>query len=328
MESKTVSVIIPVYNVEQYLARCIDSILCQTYPNLQILLVDDGSPDGSGAICDDYAARDSRIQVIHKPNGGLSSARNAGIEAATGDYLSFIDSDDWIHPDTYRHLLELMEKMDASIACMGNLDVSERTGKITPALCPEKEECITGEELVRRMFRWQGIDCAACDKVFRRELFAQVRFPLHVVAEDTAILYRVALCASRVAMCNQPYYYYYHRYSSISYNAVSDKSFHYSQHTGKILEHISKDYPSLLPEAKNLRVRSLAYNLLILDLAGEEARQTYREVYRASRKELRAYLPFMWHCGFFTKKELATNTLLALGCYRPLRKLYHGAKKA
>lgn len=326
MEAKTVSVIIPVYNVEQYLARCVDSILCQTYSKLEILLVDDGSPDGSGAICDAYAAKDARVRVIHKPNGGLSSARNAGIDASHGDYLSFIDSDDWIHPDTYRHLLDLMERMDASIACMGNLDVSERTGKITPALCPQKEECITGEELVRRMFRWQGIDCAACDKVFRAELFADIRFPMNVVAEDTAIMYQVALKAPRAAMCDQPFYYYYHRYSSISYNAVSPKSFHYSQHTQKILAHIEKDYPGLLPEAKYLRTRSLAYNLLTLDLAGAEERKTYRNEYTASRKALWRYLPFMWRCGFFTKKELATNTLLALGLYRPLRPLVHRKK--
>ena len=100
-QNPRISVIVPVYNVEQYLPRCVESILAQTYENLEILLVDDGAKDGSGAICDAYARQDERVKVIHKENGGLSSARNAGIDASTGEYLSFVDSDDWIEPDMY-----------------------------------------------------------------------------------------------------------------------------------------------------------------------------------------------------------------------------------
>lgn len=100
-QSPRISVIVPVYNVEQYLPRCVESILAQTYENLEILLVEDGTKDNSGAICDAYARQDARVKAIHKENGGLSSARNAGIDAATGDYLSFVDSDDWIEPDMY-----------------------------------------------------------------------------------------------------------------------------------------------------------------------------------------------------------------------------------
>ena len=100
-----ISVIVPVYKVERYLCRCVDSIIAQTYTNLQIILVDDGSPDGSGAICDDYAAKDSRITVIHKKNGGLSDARNAGLVAACGSYIGFVDSDDYIEPEMFEELL-------------------------------------------------------------------------------------------------------------------------------------------------------------------------------------------------------------------------------
>ncbi len=105
-----VSVIIPVYNVEKYLARCVDSVLAQTYPNVEIILVDDGSPDSSGAICDEYAALHENVQVVHKKNGGLASARNAGMRVATGEYLFFIDSDDWIDPETLQELVEIGEK--------------------------------------------------------------------------------------------------------------------------------------------------------------------------------------------------------------------------
>ena len=113
---KKISVIVPIYNVEQYLYQCIDSIIAQTYTNLEIILVDDGSTDSSGEICDKYASVDCRIVVIHKKNGGLSEARNAGINVATGDYIGFVDSDDYIFPDTYRGMIEACENNNCEIA--------------------------------------------------------------------------------------------------------------------------------------------------------------------------------------------------------------------
>ena len=118
-QNPRISVIVPVYNVEQYLPRCVESILAQTYENLEILLVDDGTKDNSGAICDAYARQDARVKAIHKKNGGLSSARNAGIDAATGEYLSFVDSDDWIEPDMYEKMMALMEKYGVRLVCAG-----------------------------------------------------------------------------------------------------------------------------------------------------------------------------------------------------------------
>lgn len=318
-----ISVIVPVYNVEKYLERCVDSIRTQTYSNLEIILVDDGSPDGSGAICDAYAAKDSRVRVIHKENGGLSSARNAGMDMAAGEYLSFIDSDDWIHPDTYAHLMELLKKYDASIACMGNMDVSEKTGEQKLALCPKKEECISGEELVQRMFLWQGIDCAACDKVFRSELFRDIRFPLGKTCEDIAIMYRVVLPAQRVVMCDKPYYYYFHRPGSISYSGISDKSFHFMEHTGEILKTVCRDYPNLETCARYLRIRSLIHSVQITDLASPEDRRKYRTVCAAARKELRHNISFILQSGLFSRKEILTNVLMAMDLYRAFRRVYH-----
>ena len=111
-----ISIIIPVYKTEPYLRKCVDSVLAQTYTNLEVILVDDGSPDDCGKICDEYAAKDSRVKVIHKENGGLSSARNCGLDVATGKYIGFVDSDDWIDPDMYETLLGLLLRYDADIA--------------------------------------------------------------------------------------------------------------------------------------------------------------------------------------------------------------------
>lgn len=121
--SDLVSVIVPVYNVEKYLARCLDSIINQTYTNLEIILVDDGSKDSSGQICDEYAAKDQRIKVIHKQNGGLSSARNAGLDIASGSYIEFVDSDDWIDKDTVKENLELIINENSNVVFFNHYQV-------------------------------------------------------------------------------------------------------------------------------------------------------------------------------------------------------------
>lgn len=117
MKEDLISIIVPVYKVENYLSKCLDSMICQTYKNIEIILVDDGSPDNSGKICDDYAKKDSRIKVIHKENGGLSDARNAGLKIATGKYIGFVDSDDYISVEMYEKLYNQAKKEDADIAC-------------------------------------------------------------------------------------------------------------------------------------------------------------------------------------------------------------------
>ena len=124
-----ISVIVPVYKVEDYLGRCVDSLLNQTYENLEIILVDDGSPDGSGKICDAYAERDGRVRVIHKENGGLSSARNAGLDIAGGEYVGFVDSDDWMDEHTYEWFMDMMLQEDLKLVCAGRYDYSSWTGE-------------------------------------------------------------------------------------------------------------------------------------------------------------------------------------------------------
>ena len=321
-----ITVIVPVYNVEAYLPRCVESILAQTYRNLEIILVEDGTKDNSGAICDAYARQDARVRVIHKENGGLSSARNAGIDAAAGEYLSFVDSDDWIEPDMYEKMMALMKKYAVSLVCAGRWDVSSEAGEKRLGLCPPREEVISGEELVRRIFHWENVDSAAWDKLYHRSLFDSVRYPLGVICEDVPTTYRIALDAGQAAMLPAPVYNYFHRPGSITTAAVSEKTFHFSRHTGEIYPYIREHYPQIADAARYLRVRSLAYNILTLELAGEDARKTFAEEYRLSRKELRRHTGFLLASPLFGKQERATDLLLAAGLYRPLRKVYHGVR--
>lgn len=322
-QTALISVIVPIYKVEAYLPKCVDSLLNQTYRNLEIVLVDDGSPDGCGAICDDYAAKDSRIRVIHKQNGGLSSARNAGIDMAKGDYIAFVDSDDWLEPDAYESMLDAALRHDAPMVCAGRYDVDGSTGEREVGLCPEKEETITGKELVGRIFLWDHLDSAAWDKLYTRDLFREIRYPLGKIVEDVPTTYRIALKAGKVVMLNKPVYNYLHRPNSITTASVSEKTFHFSQHTARVYADICTSVPELEPQARYLRVRSLVYSVQTLELADSATREKFSDQYWESRNELKQHLQFILKSPYFTRRERLDDTLLALGLYRNLRKVYY-----
>lgn len=321
---RKLSVIVPVYNVEQYLSRCVDSILGQSFSDLEVILVNDGSRDGSGGICDSYARRDPRVRVIHKENGGLSSARNVGIDAAEGEYLAFVDSDDWIEQDCYETMLALTEKYGADLVCAGRYDVDGGTGEKKVGLCPQKEECVSPEELVGRIFLWDGCDSSACDKLYHRTLLETFRYPEGKVCEDVPTTYRIVLKARKAVLCDRPFYNYYHRPDSITTDTViSEKTFHFSRHTAQIYPDIRDNYPQLQSQAAYLRVRSLSHILLLLEQAGEDVREKFREEYREARRDLRGFAGFILTSPYFGGKERVTDLLLILGIYRQLRPIFH-----
>ena len=325
-QEKLLSVIIPVYNVEEYLAKCLDSILGQTYRNLEVILVNDGSKDGSGKICDIYAQKDSRIRVIHKENGGLSSARNAGMDAATGEYITFVDSDDWLEADGYAHLMNLMERYQVKLVCGGNYDVDGGTGTRTLGVCPSREEVVTAEEFVGRMFLWQGCDSSACDKIYHKSLLENFRYPEGRVCEDVAVTYKIVLGTDRAAFSDRPFYNYYHRPGSITISTareISEKTFHFSQHTEQIYAYIKEHHPAIEPQARYIRVKSLSHILLLLEQKDADVRQKFASEYCHAKKELRKHTGFILKSDRFGKKEKITDILLNLNLYRVLRPVFH-----
>lgn len=328
MEAKTlISVIVPVYKVEPYLRKCVESIQAQTHRNLEIILVDDGSPDTCGTICDELAAQDSRIQVIHKENGGLSSARNAGLEIARGEYIGFVDSDDWLEPETYEWLLDLALSEDVKLVCAGRYDCTSWSGTRQVGLCPTTREVISGEELARRIFRWEHVDSAAWDKLYHRSLFREIRYPLGVVSEDVPTTYRIALEAGRVGMLDKPVYNYFHRPGSITTASFSPKALQPSGHTERVLAHIRLEYPVLSDSATYFHLRHLGYVCQTMEIAGPEVMAEYRQAYREKRRQLRAFLPFILTSKLINRQERLTWLTICLGCYGPLRKIYHVGRK-
>lgn len=217
--NELITVVVPVYQVEKYLQRCIDSIINQTYQNLEIILVDDGSKDNSPFICDNNADTDKRIHVIHKENGGLSSARNAGIEIATGEYIIFIDSDDVIHSGMIEELYHLLKDTDSDIAVC-DYKRFRREEELKEIIQPERvTQVYNREEALREIYGSESVKyVVAWNKLYARELFANVRYKVGKLNEDEFTTYKLFAKASRIASTNQIYYYYFNNGSSITTN--------------------------------------------------------------------------------------------------------------
>ena len=209
-----ISVIIPVYNVENYIRRCLDTVTGQTYKNLEIILIDDGSTDGSGAICDEYAAADGRILVIHKENGGVSSARNAGIERSSGDYIGFVDSDDYIDEDMYEYLYEIISAGDADAARCGVYDCFAE--KVYTGNHPDFYELTDNVNALRMMMAAEVSSMQMYNWLFRAAICKKVRFQEYDLGEDAMFVVDVMKYARKVVTTDKPKYYYYHRPNSLT----------------------------------------------------------------------------------------------------------------
>ena len=210
-----ITIIVPVYKVEPYLHRCVDSILAQSFPDFELILVDDGSPDNCGAICDDYAAKDRRVHVIHQQNGGLSAARNAGIDWAFANsdsqWLTFVDSDDWIHPDYLKTLLQAVEESNTELSICGFV---RTTGPV--------ENRIPEQEFQIKLWAPEDFWCenhvnaaVAWGKLYQKSLFKTLRYPVGRIHEDEFTTYQILFSLSRFAVVAAPLYRYYQNAAGI-----------------------------------------------------------------------------------------------------------------
>lgn len=223
-EEKLISVIVPVYNVKDYIKKCVQSIIEQSYKNLEIILVDDGSTDGSAQICDEIGKIDDRIVVLHKKNGGLSDARNYGIDHSQGEFLSFIDSDDYIHPDMYKNMLNRMH-IDNSNLCLCNYMKVDENGEKTRGNYSNfnvKDSIISDKDMIKGL---ESSDIVyfviACNKLYRKSLFENVRYPAGKIHEDEYVAHLIAHNARMISCISEPYYFYLQRTDSITHGESS-----------------------------------------------------------------------------------------------------------
>lgn len=224
---KTISVIVPVYNIEKYIGQCIESIIRQTYNKLQIILVDDGSTDSSGKICDIYERKDERITVIHQKNGGLSVARNVGLAAAEGELIGFVDGDDIIHPQMYQHLLTSMEKNGAQIVECCVCDMSESRDVDFSDKKYGSEEIYSGEEALRKLLsinkREKCPRYAVWSKLYTKKIIGCEKFPEGFIHEDYCYDVKIFLKAERYVILKEELYFYRKREESITTSAFSNR---------------------------------------------------------------------------------------------------------
>ncbi len=213
------SIIVPVYNVELYLPICLDSLINQTLEEIEIILVNDGSTDNSLSIINDYASKYSNIKIINKENGGLSDARNAGLKEAKGEYLAFVDSDDWIKKDMLKDLYLLAKKHSAEIAfcSLQNINEKGKVCKLLPQLPQLPEKIILNKDFTI----FGEMSCFACNKIFRKDLFEGIEFPKGLHFEDIATIPRLVLRTNTIAKTNNYYYQYFVRTGSITRNYTS-----------------------------------------------------------------------------------------------------------
>ncbi len=222
-----ISVIVPVYKVEQYLRKCVDSIIKQTYSNLEIILIDDGSPDNCPIICDEYAMKDNRVVVIHKKNGGLSDARNVGIAKSTGKYITFVDSDDYIASDYIEYLYKLILSANGDVSIVLPQIFYDNQEQVAISNKKESIRIYDSKSALLTMLYQKKFDTSAWGKLYSKKIFEDVVFPVGNIYEDISTIYKTLLKSKVIVYSNQKKYYYLKRNDSIMGRSFKEKDMDY-----------------------------------------------------------------------------------------------------
>ena len=308
-----ISIIVPVYNVEKLLSKCVDSILNQNFKDFELLLIDDGSKDKSGLICEEYAKKDSRISVYHKTNGGLSSARNYGIEHALGEFITFIDSDDYVDKSMLEILYNNMIENDVDLSITGVRDIYD--GKTSIDVDREKL-LLNSEETLKFMLMGKKINVYAVSKLYKRSIFESIKYPLGKAYEDSYIIVDILKKCSSVFIDTIPQYNYYHRTDSITTLSYSARDLDYIEAWTLNFEKIKSAFPNL----EDLGLRRVCFSyFFVLDkilLANKERETT-------NTKDIVNFLKenstFILNTPYFSKKRKIALRLLKidLKLYKP-----------
>lgn len=303
MNKNKISIIVPVYNIAKYLHNCLNSILVQTHKNIEVILVNDGSIDDSGKICDDYAKQDNRLVVIHKKNGGVSSARNAGLDMASGDYIGFVDGDDTIDDDMFELLLKNALGYQADISGCGY--VMHQGEKQLLRYGTNQTLVYKQQEGLKEFIHGRIIEPALWNKLYKKELFNEQRLNEEIhINEDFLLnyyLYKTAVCSVFEDVCK---YHYIKRESSASRSGLSDKQFELLQ-VSKIIISDNKNDPTILPYCIHKHVRS-CFSLLnqIINT------KTYIHQYEPLRKEILRYKIEIFYSGLFNFQYKISTVVL------------------
>lgn len=287
-----VSIIIPVYNTDAYLRRCIDSITGLQEQDWELLLIDDESTDDSGSICDEYARRDDRIRVVHQKNSGPAAARQAGVELARGEWIMFVDSDDWLDEKILTVLEENQRESDANIVCCTFVNVDEKGKKAhLPYFKEEYIDCYTAEDCMLHMHRTRYLTGSPCTKLFRRSLFAGIDFCRDVtIGEDYSMIVQLARKAQRVRLLKQELYYRFVRRGSISHMGYSERHKNAFDNYMRVRRELTADYPDLRKDIIGFHTE---YEMAVITAMCRNKNYD-REVIRKLKCDLRENMCLTW----------------------------------
>ena len=241
-----ISVIVPIYNVEKYIRKCVDSILKQTYKNIEVILVDDGSKDECGKIIDEYKKIDGRIKVIHKKNGGLSDARNCGMQYATGKFLLFIDSDDWIDREMVKKLYDNIKKYNADISICEFIEEDEEGKELSKKKYDEKILLFTSKEAIKELIVQKNITNHAWNKLYKKEIFDNIEYPKGQLMEDVSTTYKLIENSKQIVYQNIALYHYIQRNKSILGNITPKRINDQEKAFFERNKYLEKKYPEYL----------------------------------------------------------------------------------
>lgn len=305
-----ISIIVPVYNVEKYLKKCVDSILNQTFQDFELILVDDGSPDNSGYICDQYAEEDPRIRVIHKENGGLSSARNVGIDISRGKFLSFIDSDDYIDSDMIKILYNDIIENETDISVVGYYDEYGKNIKNSKKNRNEKE-ILSNRQAIEKILEGKTLTANVWNKLYKSELFETIRFVDNVIAEDAFIIIDLLLLCRNISVNKNFKYHYVHREESITTKGYSNKDLDTITAWEYNLSLLSDKLPSLVEQAFS---RVCWANFFVLDKLSLKKIKNEEELilYKNIKKFLLENMKHILKSGSFTNNRKISLLVLFL----------------
>ncbi len=297
-ENNLISVIVPVFNVEDYIERCIKSILNQTYNNLEIILVDDGSTDKSGEICDLYKEKDNRIKVIHNKNSGPSVARNCGLSIAKGKYIGFVDSDDFIALDMYETLYHYM-KEDADVVCCATLSITNHNKEVRYK--SKGVVSYTKLEGIKELLKTEHICFSACDKLFRRNLLENIRFPRGRQSEDLPFIYQVFKKSNKIVNIGKVKYFYFYRPDSRSNADFDIRRLDYIYFSQYIYHDIQRSYPQLSKVAERRYILDLYW--IIVQIKNLSKKEKYIKERKMLERTLRHMVLLAVTNPYMSKQE-------------------------
>ncbi len=323
-----ISVIVPVYNVEKYLPQCLDSIKNQTYKNLEIILIDDGSTDSSGILCDEESRNDRRIKVFHKENGGLSDARNYGIDKAKGSWLTFIDSDDYISSNYVEYLFKLSVTHNTKIATGAHTVFYESGKKVYKGFGKDSESVQSEKEALNHILLDDGLDLSAWAKIYSAELFQNIRYPKGFAFEDTATTYKLFFQCDKIVAGGKSIYNYRIRSNSITTAGSFKKKMQLIENTKIMCSDITTKYPDLSQAAERRLV--WAYFSTLNQLIKCQDRKNYKKEEKEILYFLKEKHQTIKKGSSYSKRDKLASTALTFGLpfYTFVWKLYSKLQKS